>query len=360
MNIKYGVILLTLLGALPASAQERIALSNDEIAQLAIQFSPVTILDGQSGSRFPATVIISPNAISKVNSSFGGTLLQWHANPGDPLETGDPIATVRSNELLSIQSQWLALNSELELAAFELDRDQQLFDQGIISEQRLQQARRKLQQAEIGNAAHAQQLQHAGFDADSLESLRQRETTLGIYQVLSPAAGVLTHRMHATGEVVDPQSELAALQQSEAVWLSAELPARIAMYLQAGYEFSLEDSDAKLVLRHKELVVDATTQTVEILAEFLTNTSYMPGQVLTLILPPAGNGVLVPASAVVHSGNDTTVFVRTSDGVEVRNLELEPAGSNYLARTGIAVGDEVATQGTAVLKGMQLGLGQSE
>lgn len=360
MKFMYGVIFCSLFTALPMSAQESFTLSDDEITQLDIRFAPVRNLDGLTGSRFPATVIVSPNATSKVNSSFGGTLLQWHANPGDSLDSGAPVASIRSSELLAIQSQWLSLESERELARFELQRDQNLLDLGIVSEQRLQQTRRKLQQVEIGYTALEQQLQQAGFDSNALEALKLREADLGIYQVRAPAAGVLTQRRHTTGDIIAAFSELAALQQNDEVWLSAEIPARIAMYLHADFELSLAETNEKLLLRQKELVVDASTQTVEVLAEFLANTNYMPGQVLTLILPPVGNGVLIPASAVVHNGDDTTVFLRTADGVEVRNLELEPAGANYLARTGIEVGEEVAVQGTAVLKGLQLGLGQSE
>jgi hypothetical protein len=70
--------------------------------------------------------------------------------------------------------------------------------------------------------------------------------------------------------------------------------------------------------------------------------------------------MLVPGDAVVHSGDNTVVFVRTVDGVEARVLDLEPAGSNYVAGPQLRVGDQLVIQGASVLKGVQLGLGQDE
>jgi len=70
--------------------------------------------------------------------------------------------------------------------------------------------------------------------------------------------------------------------------------------------------------------------------------------------------VLVPASAVVHTGDETSVFVRTATGVEIRQLELRPVGSHYRAQHGISVGEELVVSGAALLKGMQLGLGGGE
>jgi hypothetical protein len=115
-----------------------------------------------------------------------------------------------------------------------------------------------------------------------------------------------------------------------------------------------------LTLRQKDLVIDSSNQTIKLLAEFNTNTSFTTGQVLSIVLPPVDNGVLIPDRAVVHTGGETIIYVRTAAGIEARALELQSIGADYLASEGIAVGEEIAIQGTAVLKGIQLGLGGAE
>ena len=357
---KYGLFLLPLIVFNACIAQETIVLSAGDIDRLGIQFADVTELDLQSGSRFPAVVVTSPNATSLVNSSFGGTVSQWHADPGEVIEAGSAIATIRSAELLAQQNLWLQSNAASEQVSFELDRDRQLLELGIVSQQRLEQTQRSFEQAQIDLASNAALLELAGFQGQSLITLLRDRSDLGSYQVRAPEAGVLTHRSYSVGEVVGSYEEIASIQQSAALWLASEIPARLAQNLEPGFKLSLANTGEELTIRQKDFVVDEDTQTTEVLAEFDAVSNYRPGQILTLIVPPATSGVLVPADAVVHSGNTRTVYVRTNNGVEARNLRLEPAGENYLAREGIRAGDSVVVTGTAAIKGMQLGLGQSE
>ena len=360
MTNKYGLFLLPLIMIHPCLAQESIILSDGDIDRLGIQFAEVTELDLQSGSRFPAIVVTSPNSTSLVNSSFGGTLSQWHTDPGEPIEAGTPIATIRSAQLLAQQNLWLQSNAASEQASFELDRDQQLLELGIVSQQRLEQTQRSFDQAQIDLAGNVALLELAGFQGPSLNTLLRDRSDLGSYQVRAPESGVLTHRSYSVGEVVGSYEEIASIQQTTALWLASEIPARLAQNLEPGFKLSLANTGEELTVRQKDFVVDEDTQTTEVLAEFDAASNYRPGQILTLIVPPATSGVLVPADAVVHSGNTRTVYVRTTDGVQARNLQLEPACANYLARAGIRAGDTVMTTGTAAIKGMQLGLGQSE
>lgn len=357
---KYGLFLLPLVVIFPSLAQEPIDLSSSDIERLGIEFAAVANLGRESGTRFPGIVVTSPNSTSIANSSFAGTLSQWHVNPGDAIEAGSAIATIRSSDLLTQQNLWLQSNAAAEQASIEVERDTRLHALGIVSKQRLEQSERGLEAAEIELAGNSLLLEQAGFHAESLASLLRDRENLGSYQVRAPESGVLTHRSYNAGEVVASYSEVASIQQTGAIWLAAEIPARLAQSLAPGFKLSLAGSNEVLTVQQKDFVVNELTQTTEVLASFDTAVSYMPGQILTLILPPAASGVLVPASAVVHSGDARTVYVRIPNGVEARDLQLVPAGADYLAREGIRVGESVVVTGAAAIKGMQFGLGQSE
>jgi membrane fusion protein, heavy metal efflux system len=357
---KYCFFLLPLMAIYPCFAQESIVISDSDIDRLGIQFADVKEIGLQSGSRFPAVVVTSPNATSLVNSSFSGTLSQWHADPGEAVQAGDPIATIRSAELLEQQNLWLQSNAASEQASFELDRDRQLLELGIVSQQRLEQTQRRFTQAQIDLASQAALLELAGFQQASLRILLRDRLNLGSYQVRAPEAGVLTHRSYSVGEVVASYEEIASIQQTASLWLAAEIPARLAQNLEPGFKLSLANTEEQLTVQQKDFVVDQDTQTTEVLAVFDAASNYRPGQILTLIVPAATSGVLVPADAVVHSGNTRTVYVRNASGVQVRTLQLEPAGENYLAHEGILAGESVVITGSAAIKGMQLGLGQNE
>ncbi len=50
---------------------------------------------------------------------------------------------------MAVEESWLKAHHDLEQARYEFDRDNELFKEGIIARQRLQQTRRRLQQVEF-------------------------------------------------------------------------------------------------------------------------------------------------------------------------------------------------------------------
>jgi Cu(I)/Ag(I) efflux system membrane fusion protein len=61
----------------------------------------------------------------------------------------------------------------------------------------------------------------------------------------------------------------------------------------------------------------------------------------------AGNGLLIPADAVIFSGNRNVVWIKTSDGMfEARNVQIGlKFGDKYQVLSGLNEGDEVAASG---------------
>lgn len=343
-----------------AHGQEFIPLTEADIARLGIVFAPLTQLDRQSGNRFPATVINSPESVSEVIAPFQGTVERWHVAPGQTVGAGQLLATLRSQQVLDLQNSWLGSLIEAEHAAFLLERDTQLFEQGIIARQRLQETEHEFEQAQIELNRLTGTLARAGFTEQTLQELADTPAQLGVYGLRAPSGGMLTSRSRVAGQPVEEYQSVATLGGAGQPWLRASVPARYAAELQAGKVLSVAGYPVTVTLRYRDLAVDESSQTVEVLAEFDSSVDFLPGQVLNLVVPPVDAGVLVPGSAVVHSGEDTVVFVRSQEGVEARVVPLEPAGGNYVAGAQLRVGDQVVIQGAAVLKGVQLGLGQDE
>ncbi len=354
------LFLLSVFIVSSAHGQELIELSDEDLARLAIIFAPVTEIDRQSGSRFPATVTVSPESASVLLAPYSGTVVRWHESTGAMLDSGAVLATIRSQDVLEIQNQWLDAASQLVQAEFEKTRDEKLFAEGVISQQRLQSSLRQYQQTQSLADVTVARLQQAGFTRSEINSLADTTAGLGRYELRAASTGVLSHRAVDVGQFVEAYAELASMQLSGQAWLKIQLPARIGSSLESGHPLTLAGTGERLILRQKNLEIDETTQTIELLAEFESAVNYLPGRVVTVIVAPAFGGVLVPADAVVHNGNNTVVYVQSGSAIEARILNLEAAGSNYIARAGLSVGEMVVIQGAAVLKGIQLGLGRDE
>ncbi len=119
-------------------------------------------------------------------------------------------------------------------------------------------------------------------------------------------------------------------------------------------------SSVPLTLISKNAALSPTTQRVAILARFEQPVSLYPGQQVSLIIPANRRDYRIPAAAVTHNGDATVVYIKTQNGIEARQLDLIPLGQDYLATDNIAADDKLVVQGSAQLKGIQLGLGGGE
>lgn len=357
---KSSIFLVSILLSAALYAQQDIAVSDTDISRMGIIFAAVSASNNTAGARFPATVINSPDTIATLSARYSGVLEQWHHSAGSSVRAGQVLVTLRSPEILSVQNAWINARTELDSAQFALQKDQALFEDGVISQQRLLQTRIRMQQADFAEKSARQQLALAGFNDERLDSLRDEGEGLGSYLLLAPVDTVLTQRIGTVGDYIEANTPLAALDSGPSRWASIHVPAHFASEIEIGQSLSVADSGETLTLRQKDYTIDSSKQSIELFAEFTDATRFTTGQIVSVVLPPSMQGILVPERAVVRNGNATVVYVRTNSGVQARELDLLSVGADYLAQSGLREGDMLAIQGSAVLKGIQLGLGSGE
>lgn len=360
MNILIRITLLSMSLCGASLAQESIPISQVDIDRLGIRFSAVESLQRHSGDRFPGQVIRSPEAQGTLRPAYGGYIQQWAVSAGETVRAGDLVLVLRSEPLLDLQQRWLDARIQADQASASLQRDQRLFDAGVIAQQRLEQTRRNHQQAVNAVRSAEGRLAVAGVSDADREALLDDPSALGAYRLHAPLDGVLTHRAGAVGDPVAAGDELATFDAQERLWVSAWLPARIARRLNIGDVLDIAEFDTAVRVQQRDFVVEAGSQMVQVYARFQGEASLMTGEIINLVVPPDQTGVLVPSRAVVRDGQVTLVFVRTDGGVEVRRLVLQPVGADYVANSGVQSGERLVVQGTAAIKGMMLGLGGGE
>jgi cobalt-zinc-cadmium efflux system membrane fusion protein len=281
----------------------------------------------------------------------------WRASSGDRVLEGEIIARIASNVAGDLQAQWLDADASLSAARLEASRSERLFENGVIAERRLQQVQLALAHAESREASNRRALEQLGFDASSIDRLAESKANLGYALLRAPREGLLVHRARSVGEPVGVGDKIAEFQSSSAKWVSVILPAALADTLGNSTKLSLMPTGETLTLRERDYSIDPLTQTIELYAEFDTEVNYPLGSLIDVFVLPSESGVLVPASAIVYTEGNNYVYVKTVNGVTPRQLDLIPIGRDYLVHSGLRAGEQIAVSGTALLKGMQLGLG---
>ena len=357
MNATRSILMsLALLGCSLGQAQELLPLDDATEHRLGLVFMRLAAPSAEGGNGLPARVVSSPQEQAAVIATHAGVLESWSVVPGASVAAGALLGRLRSPAVLALQQAFLDARAEEALKSAALQRDRQLFDDGIIAQSRLQLTEREAQAAASALQSAAVQLQGAGFDTAARAALAATQEDLGYLRIIAPHAGQVVHLHALPGTAVDAGAALAAVTGSR-LWVEAEIPARLAASLAVGQSLQVDGSNVALQLRQRDQAIDPATQTIGILAEFTAAADVLPGQLVTLRLNASSAGVLIPADAVVRSGDASTVYVRNAQGVEARTLQLRVHGSDYLADSGVSAGEEVVVRGAALLKGIQLGLG---
>lgn len=186
---------------------------------------------------------------------------------------------------------------------------------------------------------------------DELKNSGKINLTLTYY---SPVSGTVIEKKVQEGMYVNEGTAIYDVAELSTLWNIAEvnetdlstikLGSKVKLKLKA---YSGEEFTGKVTFIYP--VINSQTRTVKVRSEFSSLNNKLKPQMYgeTIFSTDAGTGLLVPADAVIFSGNSNVVWVKTSDGMfEARNVMVgEKYGDKYQILSGLKDGDEIAASG---------------
>ncbi|HSH28336.1 MAG TPA: efflux RND transporter periplasmic adaptor subunit [Thiohalobacter sp.] len=354
------------VSALSRAADNRLELTAEQIAALGIETASTTATDHISGRSLPARVRVPPDHNHVVTSLFAGRITAIRVVEGQRVEAGQALIELNSPGLLRQQREYLDALNQQRLAQANHDRDETLFEAGIIPERRLQDTRVKLQAARAALSEQAQLLGLGGIQEDVITQLGQTHLPRATVTLSAPIAGVVTDLMATAGQAVEAGQGLAQVAAVESLWLEIRLASEQVRELEPGMRIRLSDSPAAggtlLSIGQR---VDPATNTLGVWARLDAGISGMrPGQLVNVRITSGthASGLSVPASALFqHSGRDY-IFVRSDRGFIAMPVEVSGRYHNSvtLRSVDLRTDSRVAVSGIAALKAAWLGMGGGE
>lgn len=305
----------------------------------------------KEGGGVPATARLAYDAtrLAHVNARSPGVVRAIHVDVGAVVKKGDPLAVLESAEVGADRSRLAAARSRVEIAQKNFERYEQLQKEGLSSTKDLLEARRELDAAKGELAALGSALSVAGAGAGSG----------GSYTLSAPLAGVVTQRTATIGKRVGVEELLFEVVDTSAMWAEIDVPEGDLALVTQGQSVAIRlDALAGRELRgaisYLSPAIDPHTRTARARVP-LANPhgqlrANMYGQ--ARILAEARVTVMVPDAAVQRAKTVHLVFVkRADDEYEARRVELGIREGGFVEITkGIRPGEEVATQGSFLLK----------
>lgn len=294
----------------------------------------------------------APGASYAVRSPFEGYVESVHVQLGQHVQAGSLLATLRSSELARLRADLRRLTAILETERDALARSERLVAGNAASPREVVESKGRIGalEAEVGGIREA------------LSATRAGATGADVLQLRATREGDVVARNIEPGERVQASDSEPAflIGDASSLVVIAHFPERDAVLLrpQARCRFSLPALGATFFEGKVESVVraiDPKTRTARVIcAPDSTNAALRPEMVArTAVAVTSGDILIVPRSAVLLRRDDRVVMVRKTPRLLERRtvttgLDL---GTDIQVLSGIALGEEVVSEGAVLLDG---------
>jgi len=295
-----------------------------------------------------------PGHVVRVYPPAGGRMVRVAVRPGDSVTRGQLVAVLESSDVSQARSDLSKAEAENQRAEHALVRTKLLLEHKVLSEREFEDA-------------SAQEIEAKS----ELDRAKARLKVLGASEkgssnevaVVSPISGTVLDVGASSGELsksTDNATPICTIADLGTVWLTGEVYekdlaiVRVGVPVQVSVTAYPERRWAGKIAQVSD-AIDPVTRTAKARV-VLTNSIHelKPEMFATIQLNrPSTDALVIPASAVLHEGGDSTVMVKaTNNGYERRLITLRPLNNNeVVVISGLKAGDVVVMEGAALLRG---------
>ena len=279
---------------------------------------------------------VQPNErrFAYVQTRFAGWIRQIYADAtGDFIAKGQPLFTIYSPDLVASEREYLLAKKSA--AALQQSAVSGVAD-GAAS--LITAAKARLQQFDITET-----------DIAKLDETGEPITDL---TVNSPVAGYITEKNALPNMNVQPDTKLYTIADLSEIWVFAQVFQNDAGKIKPGdpAEVTLDAYPGQVFRGKVDYLLpqlDMATRTLPVRLVFANpGLKLRPGMYVNVSLKlPLGQRLIVPDSAVFHSGTKNLIFTYAGEGnIEPHEVELGPhVGDQFVISKGVKAGDQIVT-----------------
>lgn len=332
-----------------ASAKGGVDLTDAQIRNLAIESAAVVAATELPLPGLPAQAAAPLEASAQVAVPYAGVVTRILVDEGSPVRKGQPLAQLRSLDLLTAQAELARARSEAAAASQQARRDAALLAEGIIAASRNEQSQARASAAEGARRQAEGALSHVGTASGGQP---------GEYTLLAPISGTVLRRMVGPGQALATLEEAFVIAEPGPLDVTFTAPVRVRNALAPGLEVRLPDGGrARVVAVGAD--TDPASQSLRVRARLdgAAPAAYLAGQQfsVTLLLPAPPGTWAVPTSGLLPSGQGQVLYQR--DGQHFRAVPVQEVlggdeAISIVRADGLRPGEQVVTRGTALLKSL--------
>lgn len=293
---------------------------------------------------------------AKVSTIYTGIIQSVKVEIGTYVHKGQVIATISNPDFLQQQQRLLTVNSQIELAQQELDRQQILYEGNAGTGKNLQAATTQLRTLRTEKAALEEQIRLMGLNPKTLTNEGMQSTLA----VVAPISGNISAVYTNKGAYVDASTPIVEIIDNSSLHLHLQVYERDLPYIKVGQQVHFNPTN--------NTSGEYDAQVYNIAASFENESKsiivhcHVEGDKQGLISGMNVTGVIsldketapaVPNDAIVEDSGKSYIFVIThTDDKETTFEKIEVAkGASESGYTAIAPVKPIAPEQTIATKG---------
>jgi len=373
MPAKHLVLLIGLMCASfnIADAGELFRITPAQTQTLGIETSPIQAITNAKSQRLPGEILVPVDQSRIISAPQFGLIDQMLVATGQRVKQGQALAHLSSPDLVALQRDHLQALSQQRLSQTSLNRDAELYKDGIIAERRYLTSESSHAEVNALLAERRQALKLSGMNQQSIKTLETSGSYTNGITLSAPIDGMVLEQLITAGQRVDSTMPIYRIAKLSPLWLEIHVPTQTLSTIQLGMKVNILHSEASGKVITIVPNVNKLDQTALVRVAINTGTtSLAPGQLVEAeIEQPVSNqstSFSVTKSAIVQindgkNANQTLVFVQNKDGFEPRAVKvLYNTGAQTLISGDFTGAERIVTSGTAALKAKMQGIGGGE
>lgn len=328
-----------------------VALTPQEAAQAGVSVVAVQ-RGGGAELKLPGRVAFAPGAEAAVDAPLGGAVVRVHVGLGDRVAASSALITVRSPDGAVSRADADAAGATVQAARAAERRDRTLFEQGWVSQARLDVTAAETRRAEAQQRAARARV--GAFGAPGAD---------GLTVVRSPIAGVVTRLSAAPGQVLHEEAlQVAAVADPGRVELVFEAPPAAAAILKVGDRLESMVAGSRVISGVVVAIAPANTNGVVVVRARPVGETPPAGSVVSArVSAGVGTGTpVVPLDAVQTIEGAPSVFVQEDGGFRARPVVTGRTSDGRIEIvSGLTGTERIAGSGAFLLKA-ELAKGEAE
>lgn len=306
---------------------EYVELTDEQMKAIGVQLGTIEQRPITSSIKVNGVLEVPNQYKATVTSIFAGSLRTLSIRPGMFVRKGQTIATIANPDLISVQQQYLTVNTRIQMAELEYERQKTLVAGNAGARKNLQQAETELRTLRTERTALQKQLSTLGISPSRVAAGNITSTL----SVPAPVSGTVSRVNAQIGAYIDASTVIADIVNNDQLQVKLLLYEKDLPHVRVNQniQFTVTNNPTVqyvAVVNSIGTAFEEGTTTVPVRAAIKRNKSgLIEGMNVTAMLSIDNSTVpAVPNDAIVSYQGQDYIFIR-SDEIEKEKTEQKPA-----------------------------------